>query len=202
MVQDVVRWSCGFRVRGRGGHAGKRTLLPLRRLSSDPCSDLIHVLAGVHLREGSIFSLSMGVGDCLVSKGFARLAASEGARAYRFFEERGYEHDHDLDGRLLILGRFSHDSQRVLTTVCELALVRIELLSNAGLLILAELNQCGRKLHVAILANTQQVCIPRSSHDSQFSLWHETILRRQRGRLSSVEIKRHHYRNGGAGRVK
>jgi len=95
--------------------------------------------------------------------------------------------------RLLILGCFAHDPQSVLTAVREFALVGFELLLNARLLVFAERNQGGTKLHVAILADPQQGRTVVFSHDSQFPLGHGNILRRQRGRSTPVQMKRHHY---------
>jgi len=65
-----------------------------------------------------------------------------------------------------------------LAEVLALALVRVELFVNAGLLILAEGNQGRSKLHVAVLAYTQQGRTSDFSHNPQFPLWHGDILRR------------------------
>jgi len=53
----------------------------------------------------------------------------------------------------LFFGRFPHGPHSSLAEVLALALVRIKLLLNAGLLNLAELNQGGGKLHIAILTD-------------------------------------------------
>jgi hypothetical protein len=91
---------------------------------------------------------------------------------------------------LFIFGRFTHDSQRVLTAVCEFALVHVEQLLNIVLCRFYR-HQAGGKLHVAVLADAEQ---GMASHDPKFSLFHAPSLRRPPRHSSPVEIKLHHYR--------
>src|SRR5271157_6382342 len=94
-----------------------------------------------------------------------------------------------MRARLLILGCFAHDPQGVLTAVCQLALVGVELLLNAGFNRRSERGY-GAKLHVAELADAEQ---GRFSHDPKFSFCHAPSLRRPSWHSIPVEIKWHHY---------
>src|ERR1035437_9345816 len=73
-----------------------------------------------------------------------------------------------MRNRLLVLGRFAHDPQSVLTAVHRLALVCVELLLNSGFIGRAERSH-GGKLHVAVFADAE---LWGFSHDPEFSLWH------------------------------
>src|SRR5664280_1376333 len=57
--------------------------------------------------------------------------------------------------RLLVFRCFTHDSQRVLTAVCEFALVHVEPLLNI-VLCRFDRHQAGGKLHVTVLADAEQ----------------------------------------------
>src|SRR5450759_2688482 len=98
-----------------------------------------------------------------------------------------------MRNRLLVLGRFAHDPQSVLTAVHRLALVCVELLLNSGFIGRAERSH-GGKLHVAVFADAE---LWGFAHDPKFSLCHTLSLRRSH-RSTPVEIKRHHYRNFGS----
>jgi hypothetical protein len=93
-----------------------------------------------------------------------------------------------MRNRLLVLGRFAHDPQSVLTAVHRLALVCVELLLNSGFIGRAERSH-GGKLHVAVFADAE---LWGFAHDPKFSLCHTLSLRRSH-RSTPVEIKRHHY---------
>jgi hypothetical protein len=95
-----------------------------------------------------------------------------------------------MRARLLILGCFTHDSQRVLTAVRELALVHAEPLLNI-VLGRFDRHQTAGELRVAILTDAEQGMV---THEFKFSLCHVSSLRRSFRRSSPVEIKRHHYR--------
>src|ERR1017187_9397785 len=102
-----------------------------------------------------------------------------------------------MRGSLLIPGRFTHDSQRVLTAVCEFALVHVEPLLNI-VLCRFDRHQAGGKLHVTVLADAEQGMV---SHDPKFSFCHAPSLRCPPRRSSPVEIKLHHYLFSGSGAV-
>src|SRR5450759_1134273 len=95
-----------------------------------------------------------------------------------------------MRNRLLVLGRFAHDPQSVLTAVHRLALVCVELLLNSGFIGRSERGH-GGKLHVAVFADAE---LWGFAHDPKFSLCHAPSLRCPSWRSTPVEIKRHHYR--------
>jgi hypothetical protein len=99
--------------------------------------------------------------------------------------------------RLLVFRCFTHDSQRVLTAVCEFALVHVEPLLNI-VLCRFDRHQAGGKLHVTVLADAEQGMV---SHDPKFSFCHAPSLRCPPRRSSPVEIKLHHYLFSGSGAV-
>jgi hypothetical protein len=77
-------------------------------------------------------------------------------------------------GALNLAIRFFHDPRSDLTNVLWLALVRVELLLNGGLIRCPERGYAA-KVHIAVLANAKQ---GRFADDPKFSLFHAPSLRR------------------------
>ena len=76
--------------------------------------------------------------------------------------------------RLLVLGGFAHDPQRILAAVQGLADVRVELLLN-GRLGIAHVG-VARELSIAAFADSEYRSVPNLFHDSQIALRHEYSL--------------------------